>query len=756
MQTHSADIDQLVAFLRATPLFAHVDQNVVREIAPQLEQQRYADGAIVIREGEAGDALYLVVRGRLRAVSHSPDGAEIFLNEIGAGEGVGEIALLTGERRSATVYAIADAELVCVTREQFDMLGQRYPVAAQAISDAIVQRLQQTQLNLALHVGKLFEQLEEPVLRALRAELDLVLLRGGELLVRQGEPSDALYVVINGRLRVVLDQADGRTSTLYELRRGQTVGEIGLLTGGARTATVYAVRDSLLARLSRAGFDRLLAAYPQAIVRQFAAPVIGVLQDQTNRARRPDNEVATIALVPIDAQAPLTTFAAQLAEALSANGPTLHLTSASLEQALAKPGIAQTPPEAPAGIAIVRWLSEQETNYRYIVYQADPAASHWTERCLRQADRILLLGDARGSPELGPIERALLPDEDARLSAQRSLVLLHPPDTQRPAGTRRWLEPRRLSAHYHIRRDNPADMARLGRLLIGRGVGLVLSGGGAAGFGHIGAIRALREAGIPIDLIGGTSQGGLMACQYAMGWDEETILAKNRAAIAHRFDYTFPITALMAGAEMTDVVQEMFGDAQLEDMWIHCFCITTNLSRASLMIHERGPVWKYTRATTSLPGVLPPVIDGGDMLLDGGLLNNLPTDVMRQRGDCGIVFACDVASAIGSARTHDLPYEASISGWKVLWRRLNPFTSALKVPTLGQIMTRVAIINDAQHTQAARDLADYYMRLDLRSYGMLEFAALEQIVESAYRSAQATVAAWRDDAKFLALRVPSP
>jgi lysophospholipid hydrolase len=295
-------------------------------------------------------------------------------------------------------------------------------------------------------------------------------------------------------------------------------------------------------------------------------------------------------------------------------------------------------------------------------------------------------------------------------------------------------------------------MARLGRLLIGRGVGVVLSGGGAAGFGHLGAIRALREAGIPIDLIGGTSQGGLMACQYAMGWGDETIMAKNRAAIRHKFDYTFPITALMAGAEMTEVVQEMFGDAQLEDMWIHCFCITANLSRATMVVHDRGPVWKYTRATTSIPGVLPPVIDGGDMLVDGGMLNNLPTDVMRGRGDCGVVFACDAAGSIGSVRARNPPYETGISGWKVLWRRLNPFAAPLEVPTIGQIMMRVAVINDAQHMQTARDLADFYMRLDLGNYGMLEFGALEQIVAAGYQSAQAIVATWRDDERFQAIQ----
>jgi predicted acylesterase/phospholipase RssA len=191
-------------------------------------------------------------------------------------------------------------------------------------------------------------------------------------------------------------------------------------------------------------------------------------------------------------------------------------------------------------------------------------------------------------------------------------------------------------------------------------------------------------------------------------------------------------------------------------MWIPCFCITTNLSRSTMVVHERGPVWKYTRATTSIPGLLPPVIDDGDMLVDGGLLNNLPTDVMRRHNDCGVVFASDAAGALGAGRVRNLAYETNISGWKVLWRRLNPFASALNVPTLGQIMTRVAIINDAQHTQAARDLADYYLRLDLRTYGMLEFAALEQIVEAAYRSAQVIVATWQDDQRFLALKIHSP
>jgi lysophospholipid hydrolase len=196
----------------------------------------------------------------------------------------------------------------------------------------------------------------------------------------------------------------------------------------------------------------------------------------------------------------------------------------------------------------------------------------------------------------------------------------------------------------------------------------------------------------------------------------------------------------------------MFGDAQIEDMWIPCFCITTNLSRSTMLVHERGPAWKYTRATTSIPGLLPPVIDDGDMLVDGGLLNNLPTDVMRRHNNCGVVFASDAAGALGSGRVRNPAYETGISGWKVLWRRLNPFAAPLKVPTIGQIMMRVAIINDAQHMRTARGLADFYMRLELGSYGMLEFGALEQIVTAGYQSAQAIITTWQDDATFQALR----
>jgi lysophospholipid hydrolase len=751
MQTPQVEIDALVAFLKTTAIFAPIPEEALQVIAPQLEQRSYAPNGQVIAEGDPGASLFIVWRGQLRAVLDKPDGSEAFLNNIEPGGSVGEIALITGERRTASVYANEPSELLELHRDQLAWLVEHHPLEAAAVNQAIIRRLMRSQLNLALHRSKLFEGLDTAVMHELRDEFDLRLLRGGETLVRQGEQSDDLYLIVNGRLRVVAEQTGNTTTTLYELRRGQSVGEAGIITGQPSNATVYAVRDSLLAKLSRASFHKLLVAHPQVIMQQFAAPLIRLLGEQTNTAHRADNEITTLALVGVDPRRPIGEFAAQLTSALSTAGSTLLLSSDGVDTLLSRPGAAQTPAESPASFSLVRWLNDQENNHRYIVYQTDQGITDWTKRCLRQADRIILVGDMSDSPEQGPIERTLLSDEDRQRGARRSLVLVHAPDTRRPRGANRWLDARRIDSHYHVRQGNPADMARLGRLLTGRAVGVVLSGGGAPGFGHIGALRALREAGIPIDLIGGTSQGGLISCQYAMGWDFETIMAKNHAAIRHRFDYTFPVTAMMAGGEMSLAVKELFEDAQLEDMWIPCFCVTVSLSRAAMVVHERGPTWKYTRATTSLPGVLPPVMDGNDMLVDGGILNNLPADVMRRRDDCGIVIAIDASSDADSAQAQLTPYETSLSGWRVLWSRINPFGQRLHVPTMGNIMVRVAVLNDVQKLQQNRNLADYYIKLPEGKYGLLEFQAIDEIVEASYRSITSQLACYTGDPAFQAL-----
>lgn len=741
----------LTSFLRTTPLADLVSEDMLAAVAPNLEQISVSESEVLINEGDPGDSMYLVHEGRLKVVSKDREGKEVVLNYLEPGRTVGEISLLTGERRTATVVAVEPSRLLRFTQEQFQELQQRFPKEMELVTQRIVARLQQAHLSSALYASRLLSDMEDKVLHDLEAELELRLLTGGEVIVKQGDESDSLYIVISGRLRVVHDYGTADEKRLYEMGRGQTVGEMGLVTGAKRTATVYALRDSLVARLSRENFDRLLAKHPNAVMRQFAGKMIQILEEEVKGTTRTGVNVATYTLVPTYHRLDIDSFAGQLVQGFERVGSTLLLDNHSVEAALGRPGVAETMVDSPANISMVRWLSEQEMRHQFVLYVAEVAYTNWSQRCLRQADRILLIADAEKSPELGLVEQALNRTKGFR--PQSNLIIVHSSETDLPVGTADWLVDRQVEQVYHVRRDNPADFARLARLLTGRGIGVVMSGGGARGIAHLGALKRLGELGIPIDAVGGSSAGGIMSCLWASGQGYESIMKRMGEMVAQNLkDYTFPVTSFMAGFKMTNQSKAFFGEERrLEDLWIPCFVTTSNISTSRLMVHDRGPIWKYIRGTSSVPGVFPPVIENGEMLVDGGLINNLPTDVMSQRPDIGTVIALDVSGSPDPPYDAD-PYISSLDGWKVFWSRINPFSKPIEVPGMGRVMMGVAMISNGAAIEITRNLADFYARLEPGAIGLFEFESYQKSADNGYRSATEIFATWEEDKKFQALK----
>jgi predicted acylesterase/phospholipase RssA len=329
------------------------------------------------------------------------------------------------------------------------------------------------------------------------------------------------------------------------------------------------------------------------------------------------------------------------------------------------------------------------------------------------------------------------------------LVLLHENKSRMPAGTRAWLGPRSVAMHHHLQRDSCTDVERLARLLTGRSVGLVLGGGGARGFAHIGVIRAMHEAGIPIDLVGGTSIGACIGAQYAMGLDWPAMLELNRKGFIDlnpMADYTLPIVALLNAAKFEKMFSMMFGETRLEDLWLSYYCISTNLTRGETVVHERGSVRKYVRASMSVPGMAPPVPDNGCLLVDGGVLNNLPAETMRRMCGNGYVIAVDVNPSVDLAATVD--YGQSLSGWSAAWRQLNPLGPRLRLPTIQAILERTTAVSSVQQAQVASALVDLYLHAPIEGFGMFEVAALDRIADVGYRWAQSKLAQWKRGRSF--------
>jgi NTE family protein len=259
----------------------------------------------------------------------------------------------------------------------------------------------------------------------------------------------------------------------------------------------------------------------------------------------------------------------------------------------------------------------------------------------------------------------------------------------------------------------------------------VLSGGGARGFAHLGVVQALREARVPIDFVGGASIGGIIAAGVAMGWGEEEMRLRYRRSFVDSNpvnDYTFPRVALTRGRKVARLLEREYGDVLIEDLRTPFFCLSADLNAARAVEHREGAVWRALRAAVAIPGMIPPVFRGDDVLVDGAAINNLPIDVMHARAP-GIVIGCDVSA---DHRIAPAPVGAA-SLWKLFRRgsgRLGIF----------QILMRAGMVNSVSGAAAQRSLADVLLKPPLAGIDLLEWRAFDRAIESGYEYARRALA----------------
>jgi NTE family protein len=376
----------------------------------------------------------------------------------------------------------------------------------------------------------------------------------------------------------------------------------------------------------------------------------------------------------------------------------------------------------------VEWFNALEEANGVVLYQADFEPSNWTRLCLRQADRLVLLVHAAHSvvPHSPVIESKL---QDSR-RVPCELVLFHDGDRVTAAGDTPELLKRfdGLLAH-NVRGAVPHDLRRLARLLSGRALGLVLSGGGARGFAHIGVIRALREAGIELDLFGGTSMGSIVAAGAALEWSDEELRERLRVAFSDSnpvSDYTIPMIALVRGRKASRALHQYFGEQRIEDSPCSFFCVSSNLSTGRLKVHRTGPIWRALRASTSIPGVLPPVVDGSDLLIDGGFLNNLPFEIMREMRRGQIV-------AVNVSRDRTIQATIDDLDRRPLWQLAGHARRG--TPNIITVLMAAGTLSGMLKSKAWRDSVDLLIEPSMATVSMLDWKSFDAAVEAGYRTA---------------------
>lgn len=691
----------------------------------------------------------------------------------------GYVGTISSYRSFIDVRAKTDVYVGFLPRASLERIVEKYPIVLLTMAKRLTSLLP----RLILHID---------------FALEWVQVNAGQVIHHQGDESDAIYIVLNGRLRAILEREDGGMQVVGEYGQGESVGELEVMTESARPATLHAIRDTELAKFPKTLFNSLALEHPgitikisKIIAQRMRALVDNPLSDQgkenitgaLSKSVTSTLNLRTTAILPVTAGVPVVEFGSRLLTALTQIGVANGVTS--LNQSAILNHLGRHAFSRMGKLKLSQYLADLEERYGMLLYIADTNVnSPWTQTCITQADCILMVGLAEGSPNIGEYERFLL---GMKTTARKELVLLHVERYSPPGLTRNWLRNRLWinGGHHHIQmafrtnsepvhpqikrfsavfkqrvqvlqaeiqkytsrriRQTPlysvetqfkGDFHRLARRLCGKSVGLVLGGGGARGISQIGVIRALEETGIPIDIIGGTSIGAFIGALYARDADIVPMYGRakkfaGRMGSMWRFalDLTYPSASYTTGHEFNRGIFKTFGNSQMEDFWLEFYCNTTNISKSRAEFHNSGYVWRYVRASMSLAGLLPPLCDEGSMLVDGGYIDNLTVAHMKSLG-ADVIFAIDVGSI-----DDNLPqaFGDSLSGAWALLNRWNPFSSYPNPPTLSEIQARLAYVSSVDALERAKTTPGcLYMRPPIDPYGTLDFAKFDEIYQVGY------------------------
>lgn len=709
------------------PFSRDLQEETVRRLVHDAEPVHLSAGTVLFHAGDECDGLYLVRSGRLDRVEGD---STTVLHE---GDLFGVVEALSREERTSTVSAGRDTDLLRVSMTSLDALLATWPEATETLAGVAERHLLDRELLRLL--PQVFQTTGPRVLREMGRRFRWVRLERGEKLFSQGDPGDALYILVSGRLRVEL-QTDSGPRVVGEVVPGETVGEMAMLTDDPRSATVVALRGSVLQECGRDDFQALVEAYPG-----LSMHLTGILVDRLKRANQRTKGTRgrmSVAVVPLHEGLDPDAFVRPFLRALEKFGSVLHLDRNGMHERVGH-GIAQLDVRL-QDLRLLPWLEEQESRYDTVVYETAPTPTSWTMLCVGQADRIVLVADADRDPAVSELEERI----GRHLAGARPpvhLVLVHPPDREKPSGTPAWLADREIHRHHHVRRGRAGDVERVTRLMTGRGLGLVLSGGGARGFAHIGVIRVLRKLGIPVDAIGGTSSGAAVGAGYAMDYSTERIRDIGyQFAVRKPFKkYTLPVYSLLGRRGIDRTYQEMSEDWDITDLWVPYLCTSCDIHTGEKVVHVEGPLWKFARASGAIPGILPPVIDGQRLLVDGGVLDNIPEGEMKAFCE-GSVIAVDVSP--GGPMPVEIEYEQMPSPWRFLWDRVNPFRQPVRMPGILEIMVRTATVSNAGQHGLVDEVADLVLRPPVQRYGLLDFAAIDSIIEDSLAYYEEHLQAW--------------
>jgi NTE family protein len=533
----------------------------------------------------------------------------------------------------------------------------------------------------------------------------------GQYVFKQGQKGNAFYIVLSGRFRALEDTENG-IFILGDISTGEPIGEFSLFTKEPHSASVIALRRSTLLCIDDEQYLSIVQEFP-AVANTLTKFIIDRLKRNAQQ-RKGDAAPKNIAVINLQPTNDVSAF------------------TATIEQQFKKMGL---------GITIYDDQTHTEDNNEAIFDSMEKNAGlnflncgaehlEWAKECIAYCDLIIVATNFYEDSNLYEIEKLLHLYSDNVMNKKIYLLFLHPESAIMPQHTIKWFQYRKFDLHLHIRKNNMADVRRFCRIVTHQAIGLVLGGGGARGFAHVGVVKALQEEGIEFDFIGGTSAGAIYSVVLSHSdFDLQKVMALCKIAAERKLtsnDITMPFVSIMSGKKMRSFLSDVFGDAFMEDLWVNSYCVSTNYTEAAVQVHERGLARLQVEASIAIPGVFPPVIIDKHLHVDGGVVDNLPVEAMHKKPVRHII-----AVSLSSENTTLVELTKIPGSWQMFWGKIRG-KNKHGFPGLSSILVNSITINSRHKLEASKSGTSVFLELDLKEYKFLEWNRWQQIVQKGY------------------------
>jgi predicted acylesterase/phospholipase RssA/CRP-like cAMP-binding protein len=582
-----------------------------------------------------------------------------------------------------------------------------------------------------------FKNFSKRELKQLVQDADRIYLQQGDVLFHQGEESDSAFILISGRLSAVLDWGEENPSYLGMVKPGDFVGEMGVIMDDTRSCAIVAQKECSLLRIEKQVFLKKMQKNLALVT--LINHLLSVRLKKTIRKIHNRDMPRTIAFVPASESIKMDEIVLQLKQALRESD--LNYFVVDYAEVEKKMGAEYT------DMNINNWLEEIEATYDFVFFIATNMDKHWFDYVLYKTERVVVIADAVKN-SWGPEIKHFLQAKPLGFSI-KEIVLIHPSENTPITHTDRVLPQGFHGRFHHVYIDETKDYQRLLRFITGSAVGVVLSGGGTRGWVHVGALLALQDHGVCIDAVCGTSSGAMIASFFLTSNSKEEFI-KHAGSLfnvgeksINWYDYTWPKVSLLSGKAQYTKLLNIFGEKRIEDLKIPFMAIASNLSKAEQIIIRKDLISKAIRTTCSMPGIVPPMVQEGDLIVDGGILNNLPTDIMdNYLENNGLIIAVDL-SITEIRDTFQFPPMLTIKDY--FRNRFRKKPKKFRLPSMSNIIMQSITLGSSQLMHINKNLADIFIQPPLIGSGMLVNPDYKKLMDIGYTETMKRLKAWEKE-----------